>query len=457
MAFISRINRSLKYRFRYWCRFFLLPVLNSDLSEFLLFQYYKRFIFKPQTLSSEERPRILFGPCPIINNKYWANALKSKGYKADSITTMIPKNNTREDFDILIDELSPIQGERDHWKLIRQKLRVFNYVLKEYDMFLMAFRFNYFDGTRFADTESELLKKHGKKVVIIPYGSDYYKYSKIIDQSLKHNLMINMPDEIYNEEKITERVKYWTYNADFMIMGAMLDDAARWDMLPVSPLCINMNEWQRKNELSMADGIDDPVTIVHSPNHRGFKGSEFIIQAVEELKTEGLKIDFVLLEKVPNQEVKRVLTSEADILVEQIIFTGFGLNGLEGLASGIPVLSNWEHQEISAVFRRYSSLNECPILSTSPETIKENLRYLITNPTLRKELGDANRKYAEKYNSYAAFTALFEQIEKKIWREEKDADPMNFFNFAYPNSYNRRLPLIEHPLISNKIQLQSID
>lgn len=451
ISLLLRITKSLKYRIRRRLRQIILPILNSKCFEFLLFYYYYHFVFKGVSLKSDTKPRVLCGPCPIINNKYWANALKKYGYKAESITTMIPKINKREDFDILIDELSPISGERDHWKIVRQKLRVFNFILKEFDVFLMAFRFNYFDGTAFENRESNLLRKYGKKVIIIPYGSDYYKYSKVIDQSMKHNLLINMPDEIFNEGSINEKVNYWTKNADFIIVGVMLDDAARWDMLPLTQLCIDTDNWKRSSELSNRDGRSFAVTVVHAPNHRGFKGSEFIIHAINELKEEGLKINFVLLENVPNEEVKRILTTEADILVEQIIFTGFGLNGLEGMASGLPVLSNWENPDISILFRRYSSLNECPIVSTTPENIKENLRKLITNPILRKELGDASRRYAIKYNSYEAFLALFKEIEKSIWKKDKKADPMNFFHPLKTDSYNNRHPKIKHPLINNRI------
>ena len=38
------------------------------------------------------------------------------------------------------------------------------------------------------------------------------------------------------------------------------------------------------------------------------------------------------------------------------------------MASGLPVLANLDHEAYTTVFRRYAFLNECPILSSSPET-----------------------------------------------------------------------------------------
>ncbi|KYG81131.1 glycosyltransferase [Roseivirga echinicomitans] len=447
----------LIYRLYRFVRVFLRESSDSlkksfeKLEQHLLYFFYRYFVFKTIVTPRDHKPRVLFGPCPIINNKYWANALKANGYKADSIVTAVPIINSNEDFDILIEDLFPIKGKRNNWNITKQKLEVFSYILKEYDIFLMAFRFNFFDNTVFFKNEARLLKLYGKKVIIIPYGSDYYKYSKIIDQSFKHNLMISVPTEVFNEKSISEKVDYWTVNADFVIMAIMLDDAARWDALPLSVLCIDLNEWKPSVKVQKSDGHNGTVTIAHSPNFRGFKGTEFIIQAVQELKAEGLKIDFILLEKVKNEVVRSTLQEKADILVEQLILTGHGLNAIEGLASGIPVLSNLENPEIMNVFRRYSYLNECPIVSTSPENVKDNLRKLITNPELRVQLGSAGRKYAEKYHSYNAFNALFAEMEKKIWRDDPSSDPMNFFNPRNSKSYNNLTPLINHPLTNSHI------
>ena len=47
-------------------------------------------------------------------------------------------------------------------RLIREKVDV----LKDYDIFVMAFRFNFFDDTLFYKCEADLLKKYGKKVFV---------------------------------------------------------------------------------------------------------------------------------------------------------------------------------------------------------------------------------------------------------------------------------------------------
>lgn len=436
--------RLLRFLYRKWNNFLF------KIKQLVLFYYFSLFIFPKVHRERPLKPRLLFGFAPIINNKYWSRAMSEAGYVSHSISNAVPSINSRDDFDLYTNELFPVKDNQSNWDITLQKLRLFTYVIKNYDILIMSFRYNYFKDTVFWDKEAEILKKYGVKTVIIPYGSDYYIYSKVIDHSLKHNLMINVALDIYNNKEKKQRIAYWRDNADCIIMGFMLDDAPRWDMLPVSSLCIDTNSWQRTKKDSLADGINAPVTIVHTPNHRGFKGTEFIFKAIDELKEEGLKINFIVIEKLHNNEVKRILVDEADILIEQLIFTGYALSGVEGLSAGLPVVSNLDREDIVQVFRRYSYLNECPIVNGTPENIKDTIRYLVQNPELRNQLGQAGRKYAEKYHSYEAFQKLFGQIVDKIYRDQP-VDSMNYFNPQSLNSYNNSLPIIKHPLVNNRI------
>lgn len=436
--------RMLRFLYRNWTNFL------AKIKQLALFYYFSLFIFPKVNRERPQKPRLLFGFAPIINNKYWSRAMSQADYTSHSISNAIPSINSKDDFDLYIDELFPITGKQSTWNITLQKLRLFNFVLGNYDILIMSFRYNYFKDTVFWTKEAEILKKYGVKTVIIPYGSDYYIYSKVIDHSLKHNLMINVPSDLYNNNEKREKIDYWRDNADCILMGIMLDDAPRWDMLPVNSLCIDTKSWKRIKVESLADGINEAVTIVHTPNHRGFKGTEFIFKAIDDLKKEGLKINFIVIEKIPNSEVKRILHQEADILIEQIIFTGYALSAIEGLSAGLPVVSNLDREDIVQVFRRYSYLNECPIVSGTPENVKDIIRYLIQNPEIRNQLGQAGRKYVEKYHSYESFQKLFKQIINKIYLNQP-VDSMNYFNPQEPNSYNNSIPFIKHPLKNNRI------
>jgi glycosyltransferase involved in cell wall biosynthesis len=190
------------------------------------------------------------------------------------------------------------------------------------------------------------------------------------------------------------------------------------------------------------------VTVLHTPNHRGFKGTEFLLRSISDLRAEGLQVELILLERQPNSEV-RLAMGRADILAEQFIASIYALSGIEGMASGLPVLVNLESEPHTRVFRRYAFLDECPALSTTPETLTDNLRRLVTDPSLRETLGRAGRAYAEKYHSYRTAQYMFGSIYRRILDGE-DVDLMRLFH-PLLSTYVTDGPRISHPLVENRL------
>jgi len=154
------------------------------------------------------------------------------------------------------------------------------------------------------------------------------------------------------------------------------------------------------------------------------------------------------LEKISNIEVCHTLQKETDILIDQIICTGYAMNALEGLASGLPVISNLEDDAYTMPMRRWSYLGECPIVSASPETLENVLRKLVTSPELRQQLGSAGRAYAEKYHGLDSGKYLFENIIGYVYNR---CDSL--VNLYHPllGEYPNRSPKIDHPLVNSRI------
>ncbi|MGQ0761918.1 MAG: glycosyltransferase family protein [Acidobacteriota bacterium] len=359
--------------------------------------------------------------------------------------------NQPEDFDLDICKLlnlrlRPLQKIYEYWLA---PYVAFVYALANFDIFHHSFKGGFLGVTPLWRLEAGLLKFAQKKVIIIVIGYDAYLYSRILDVSLRHVLMTSRPEEAKMEKQIQERINYWVKAADVINVSTIIDGIGRWDLLPYSILSIDTALWKPKHRYSMNDGSSGIVKLMHSPNNRIYKGTEFLLDAVEALKIEGLKLELILIEGKQNDELRRIMLDEADILAEQFIAPSYGLTGVEGMACGLPVLANLGNDLYNRLFRRYSYLNECPILSTSPETLKENLRVLVTNPQLREELGRAGRKYVEKYHSEDTAQYLFGAIYDKIWYN-KNVDLMNLFH-PLKSEYNRRKPLVQHPLVDSKL------
>jgi len=401
-------------------------------------------------LMPKKRRLLIWGPTPIINNKYWSNAMKEAGYESQTLmASYYGTINQQDDFDRYFSDFVPEWLRPQLLKRALKPYLVFIYILRNAAVVHFPFEGGPLGGLSVWRMEAVLLRKAGIKMILIPYGGDQYMYSQVIDPSLRNGLLLSYPGGAKKEPKIKDRIDYWNKHADITLQGFMIDGIGRWDVTLPSILAIDVAMWTAKKEYSKADGINGPVKIIHTPNHRGFKGTEYLIHYVNELREEGLQIELILLEKVPNHRVKELM-QQADILAEQFVFTGYAMSALEGMASGLPVMSNLEYEAYTRVFRRYSYLNECPILSTSPENMKTNLRTLIGNPELRMELGKAGREYAEKYHSYRAAQYLFGSIYDKILHG-KDVDLMNLFH-PLKSAYNLSTGNIVHPLFENRIQ-----
>jgi glycosyltransferase involved in cell wall biosynthesis len=124
------------------------------------------------------------------------------------------------------------------------------------------------------------------------------------------------------------------------------------------------------------------------------------------------------------------------------------MNGVEGMATGIPVIDNLEDEERLRTVRRWSYFGECPVVSASPENVTNVLRKLITRPKLREQLGSAGRAYVEKYHSLDSAQYLFKNVIDYVYGRRDSL--INLYHLLF-SDYSSRLPRVEHPLINNRI------
>lgn len=147
--------------------------------------------------------------------------------------------------------------------------------------------------------------------------------------------------------------------------------------------------------------------IVHAPTQRVAKGTDHIIRAVEELKSE-LDFDFRLLENLPRQEAMRQV-QQCDIFIDQLMLGSHGMASCEAMAFGKPVLC----YIMPAVYQN-GLPPECPIVNVTVETLKTELRKLIPDPSLRGEIGNKGREYALKYHDADTIAGQFAVRYKEV-------------------------------------------
>jgi glycosyltransferase involved in cell wall biosynthesis len=132
--------------------------------------------------------------------------------------------------------------------------------------------------------------------------------------------------------------------------------------------------------------------IVHAPSDAQIKGTKFVIKSIEELRNEGLNFEFSLIQDRPAAEVREIL-SKSDIAVDQVIYPGHGLFAVEAMATGNAVLSG-------VIPGQFGFPENNPILSSTPVNLTENLRILIENKKLRRELQQRGLQYAKQEHDY---------------------------------------------------------
>ena len=252
-----------------------------------------------------------------------------------------------------------------------------------------------------------LLKTMGKKVVVFSNGSDLRSYRLLVEELkeaglhshaayIKQDLSNLLSERVDKLKKIKaqtiekyadhifakpDRAQYLTKQFHLIWPGIDVDIEYRIDQ------------------------SDNPL-IVHAPSSNPVKGTAYVLQAVEKLKQD-YNFKFLLCKNMPNELVRKKLT-EAEIVVDQLLLPGHGFLGVEAMSSGNAVLG-------SAVPGYNGFPESLPIVTTTPDTIYENLKTMLEDPKLRKDLAQKGRAYVKQYHDYKKVTADFlEKIGEQV-------------------------------------------
>lgn len=361
-----------------------------------------------------EKPRLLYGPTPIISIKYMRQAMEQAGYNARTVVYGSMPIFAEESYDHRLDQFMPSARSRDAWKrmpsVILGPVVVFLWALPRFDVFHFFFDGGLLAGTPFRFLEIQLLHLAGKKVVAFPYGSDVAAPSEIRSEGWRRALVETYPRLAQKERQTRRQIRYFCSRADFVVACLVhFETLTRWDLLTTHYYPIDTAAWRPSER---AHG-DDVMTVFHAPNHPLIKGTSHVIEACRDLDG----VELRLAEHVPNEELKKLL-ADSDVLAEQFLL-GYGLAAVEGMSLGKTVLSNLSDERYYARFRDHTGLDECPIVSTTPEALRDTLQTLAGDPALRAERGAAGREYVLKYHSYESVARMWDLVYRKLWGGEE--------------------------------------
>jgi glycosyltransferase involved in cell wall biosynthesis len=140
----------------------------------------------------------------------------------------------------------------------------------------------------------------------------------------------------------------------------------------------------------------DRVRIVHAPSSFEKKGTQYVIEACEQLP-----VDLDVVHGVRNEEA-RERYRQADIVVDQVLRDWHGIFSIEGMALGKPVVTSLDEAAVNETESAFGVT--VPIVRATKDDLVEKLRPLVESFEERKRLGVAGRAYVEEVHGLERMT-----------------------------------------------------
>jgi hypothetical protein len=303
---------------------------------------------------------------------------------------------------------------------------VFKKALKECDIFIFMYNTFYDD---FSDLE--ILKKYGKKVVFIFTGGHEIWYFAAKQEFEKFGMRpLEMNPEYYSKisdlQRALKSVRMAERYADLILSAPMQSQLL---LRPYMKFHIPISDYYINNEIGKQRKVP---RIIHAPSSPTFKGTKYVIEAINKLKSRNdLNFEFELVHNVKHEEAIKKMW-DCDIIINQLLAPSPGKLGFEGLAMGKVVLTF-----IGKDFGYDEKLsNECPIVDVCPDTLEEKLVELILNTDSRQVIANQGPDYIRKFHNPKLITG---EMLKNLNSEEVLFDFVpNFFRKEFiPESKKR--------------------
>ncbi len=383
-----------------WCRGIAYFVLDFIfLIPFLLLALIARIV-----------PRLIdvgLGPEPMINNIYFKKALLGQKFTAETFVNQV--YYITDQFDLRGDVLfrGPLSLLRNYYLFLWSILR--------YRCLYISFNGGPLGFTSFLwKVEPFLYKIAGTKIVILPYGADVQEMTRSPNLLFKDAMRRDYPRHKFRRRGVASRIDLWTKMADHIIAGCeWVDYLYYWDTLMLGHFSIDTELWKPIEESAQKEESRS-LKILHAPNHRNIKGTQYFSQAVQELRQEGLDIELVIVEKMPNERIREMIDA-SDIVADQLIVGWYAFYAIEAMAMGKPVLC-FLRKDLEDLFINSGliSAGEIPIINCTPRTIKDTLRNLALKKGKILEIGKRSREYVVKHHSLEAVGKVFAEINRSL-------------------------------------------
>ncbi|MEC1719145.1 glycosyltransferase family protein [Schinkia azotoformans] len=135
----------------------------------------------------------------------------------------------------------------------------------------------------------------------------------------------------------------------------------------------------------------DRLTIAHAPTNRLIKGTKYIIDTVESLKSEGLNIELLLIENMTHKDALHSYMN-ADLAIDQLLVGSYGLLTAELMALGVPTVVYLRED----LLEKYDEAP--PLINANPYNLKDIIKNIYNNREMLHSYNQRGEEYALKYH-----------------------------------------------------------
>jgi glycosyltransferase involved in cell wall biosynthesis len=262
---------------------------------------------------------------------------------------------------------------------------------------------HYYGGTMIKSAlDAAIFKMAGKPMIISWAGGD----ARIIKKAREKNPYFYRENNPEWDKKVACRLEIISKSVRFVVTDCEMAEYSRpyFEKVFILEQPIDLSEVF----FAIPDEKNSKPKILHIPTSREVKGTRSIREAIEKLRRENLSFEYVELKPDFTQKQMRRIIGQYDIYVDDLRCGSYGITAVEGMASGKPTVT-FIRDDLAEIYPK-----DLPLVNANPDTVYGELKMLIRDAGLRREIGAKSRKYAEDHHSLEVIGPKLLAIYKEI-------------------------------------------
>lgn len=147
------------------------------------------------------------------------------------------------------------------------------------------------------------------------------------------------------------------------------------------------------------------LRILHAPSHPEYKGTKYVLKAIEKLKTE-FEFEFNIIQDVKADELYKEI-EKTDLVIDQMLVGFYGLLSIESMAMGKPVVCYLRPDILER------SPADMPVINADPDTLYSVLKEILLSPEKLVDIGKRSREYIENHHDAKIIAKQYYELLEK--------------------------------------------